>query len=95
MNKYPIPRNDDLFDQMQGARIFSKIDLRTGYRQVRIKEENISNTKFMTIYMNYKFMVVPFVLSNAIDIFLCPMNELFMEYLDKFVIVFMDDILIY
>jgi hypothetical protein len=94
-NKYPLPRIDDLFDQLKDAKIFSKIDLRSGYHQVRIKEEDISETTFRIRYGHYDFTVVPFGLSNAPAIFMCLMNGVFQEYLDKFVIVFLDDILIY
>jgi hypothetical protein len=94
-NKYPLPRIDDLFDQLKDARIFSKIDLRSGYHQVRIKDEYINKTSFRTRYGHYEFTVVPFGLSNAPVVFMCLMNGVFREYLDKFVIVFLDDILVY
>jgi hypothetical protein len=94
-NKYPFPRIDDLFDQLKGARIFFNIDLRLGYHQVMINEEDISKTTFRKIYGHYEFTVVPFGLSNDPTIFMCLMNGVFMEYLDKFVIVFLDDILVY
>jgi hypothetical protein len=94
-NKYPLPRIDDLFDQLKDENIFSKLDLRSGYHQVRIKEEYISKTSFRTRYGHYEFTVVPFGLSNAPVVFMCLMNGVFREYLDKFVIVFLDGILIY
>jgi hypothetical protein len=94
-NKYPLPMIDDLLDQLRGTRIFSKIDLKSGYHQVRIKEEDISKTIFRTRYGHYKFTLVPFGLSNAPTIFMCLMNGVFREYLDKFVIVFLDGILTY
>jgi hypothetical protein len=94
-NKYPLPRIDDLFDQLKDEKIFSKIDLRSGYHQVRIKYEYINKTSFQTRYGHYEFTVVPFGLSNAPIVFMCLMNGIFREYLDKFVIVFLDDILIY
>jgi hypothetical protein len=94
-NKYPLPRIDDLFDQLKDEKIFSKIDLRSGYHQVRIKEEYISKTAFRTRYGHYEFIVVPFGLSNAPVVFMCLMNGVFLENLDKFVIVFLDDILVY
>jgi hypothetical protein len=87
-NKYPLPMIDDLFDQLKDAKIFSNIELRLGYPQVRIKEEDISKTAFRTRYGHYEFTVVPFGLSNAPDVFMCLMNGVFREYLDKFVIVF-------
>jgi hypothetical protein len=88
--KYPLPRIDDLFDQLKDAKIFSKIDLRLGYHQVRIKEEDISKTIFRTRYGHYEFIVVPFGLSSAPTLFMCLMNGVFREYLDKFVIIFLD-----
>jgi hypothetical protein len=94
-NKYPLPRIDDLFDQLKDAKVFSKIDLRSGYHQVRIKDEDISKTAFRTRYGHYEFTVVQFGLSNTPVVFMCLMNGVFRNYLDKFVIVFLDDILVY
>jgi hypothetical protein len=94
-NKYHLPRIDDLFDQLKDAKIFSKIYLWSRYHQVRIKEEDISKITFRTRYGHYEFTVVLFGLSNAPTIFMCLMNGVFREYLDKFVIVFLDDIIIY
>jgi hypothetical protein len=94
-NKYPLPRIDDLFDQLKDEKVFSKIDLRSGYHQVRMKDEDISKTAFRTRYGHYEFTVVPFGLSNAPVVFMCLMNGVFRNYLDKFVIVFLDDILVY
>jgi hypothetical protein len=94
-NKYPLPRIDDLFDQLKGEKIFLKIDLRSRYHQVRIKDEDINKTSFRTRYGHYEFTVVPFGLSNTLVVFMCLMNGVFRDYLDKFVIVFLDDILVY
>ena len=94
-NKYPFPRIDDLFDQMRGAKVFSKIDLRSGYHQVRIKDEDIHKTTLRERYGHYEFVVVPFGLTNAPVTFMCRMNSAFSRYFDKFVLVFLDDIIIY
>jgi hypothetical protein len=94
-NKYPLPRIEDLFDQMKGARIFSKIDLRSGYHQLKIQESDIPKTAFRTRYRLYEYTVMSFGLTNAPAYFMYPMNKVFMEYLDRFVIVFIDDILIF
>jgi hypothetical protein len=94
-NKYPLPRIDDLFDQLKGACIFSKIDLRSGYHQLKIQASDIPKTTFITRYGLYEYTVISFGLTNAPAYFMYLMNKVFMEYLDKFVVVFIDDILIF
>nr|GEU52044.1 retrotransposon protein, putative, Ty3-gypsy subclass [Tanacetum cinerariifolium] len=95
MNRYPLSRINDLFDQLQGLRVYSKIDLRSGYHQLRVREEDILKTTFRTHYSHYEFQVMPFGLTNAPTVFMDLMNRVCKPYLDKFMIVFIDDILIY
>jgi hypothetical protein len=94
-NNYPLPRIDDSFDQLRGACVFSRIDLRSGYHQLKIQECDIPKVAFIFRYGLYEYIVMSFGLTNALTYFMYLMNKVFMEYLDKFVMVFIDDILIY
>jgi hypothetical protein len=94
-NKYPLPRIDILFDQLAGARVFSNIDLRLGYHQIKIRPEDVSKTAFSSRYGLYEYLVMSFGLTNAPAHFMYRMNSIFIPELDKFVVVFIDDILIY
>jgi hypothetical protein len=94
-NKYPLPRIEDLFDQMKGAKTFSKIDLGSGYHQLKIRAENVPKMAFTTRYMLYDFLVMSFGLTNSPSYFMNLMNKVFMEYLDQFMVIFIDDILVY
>jgi hypothetical protein len=94
-NKYPLPRIDDLFDQLHGAYMFSKIDLRSRYHQLKVRECDIPKTAFISRYGLYEFMVMSFGMTNAPAYFMYMMNKVFMEYLETFVVVFINDILVY
>ncbi|GJY32810.1 putative reverse transcriptase domain-containing protein [Tanacetum coccineum] len=94
-NRYPLPRIDDFFDQLQGSRVYSKIDLRSSYHQLIVWEEDIPKTTFRTRYDHYELQVMPFGLTNTPTVFMDLMNRVCKPFLDKFVIVFIDDILIY
>jgi len=94
-NKYPLPRIDELMDQLHGAAVFSKINLRSGYHQTRVKSDDVQKTAFRSKYRHYEYVVMPFSVTNAPVLFMDYMNRIFKPYLDKFVVVFIDDILIY
>ena len=94
-NKYPLSRIDDLFDQLQRASVFSKIDLRSRYHQLRIKESDVPKMAFRTQYGHYEFLIIPFGLTNAPALFMDLLNRVSHPYLDQFVIIFINDILVY
>ena len=94
-NRYPLPRINDLFDQLQGSTHYSKIDLRSGYHQLSVRQEDVPKTAFRTRYGHYEFLVIPFGLANALTAFMDLMNRVCRPYLDQFVIVFIDVILLY
>ena len=94
-NQYPLPRIDELFDQLQGSRVYSEIDLRSGYHQLRVQESDVPKTAFRTCYGHYEFLVMPFGLTNAPAAFMDLINRVFQPYLDRFIIIFINDILVY
>ena len=94
-NRYLLPRIDDLFDQLRGVRVYFKIDLRTGYHQLKVRETDIPKTAFRMRYGHFEFTVMPIGLTNALAAFMDLMHRMFQPYLDQFVVVFVDDILIY
>ncbi|KAF5471929.1 hypothetical protein F2P56_008688 [Juglans regia] len=94
-NKYPLPQIDDLLDKLQGASVFSKIELQSRYHQLKIKDQDVPKTAFWTHYRHFEFLVIPFRLTNATTEFVDLMNQIFRQYLDNFVVVIIDDILIY
>ena len=94
-NRYPLPRIENLLDQLQGARVFSKVSFHLGYHQVKVKEEDIPKIAFRTSYVHYEFLVMYFGLTNAPIVFMDTMNRFFYDYLDQFIVDFINDILIY